>query len=468
LTVPHQNLIMTKLQDFTLFPKDAFLSNRYLKFLESKLGKLYKSIPFEDLASLLPQKTTNVGCPPTFSYAGFFGLMFLKAYTNLSDEKLIDRINTDWAMQFFCGIQLKENQEIKDAGMPSRVRMFIAEHLDIQKFQQVFLNDWSADMDDLGVMLNDATAYESYIKYPTDVKLLWDGVHWVYQTMYAICKELGIKRPRSRFNEQKMKQLAYQKSRKKTHKMTFRRKKALLYLLNKGLGQLKEIQALTREKEMYLKEKHSIRLIYIKEVYRQQKYMFDHHTNIVAHRIVSLFKYYIRPIKRGKENKPVEFGAKAAISQVGGLNLIDKLSFDAFNEAKELKASILKHQQRFQACRQVGIDAIYGTNENRKFMKGKGIFHSLVRKGRASCYEGQEKVLRSELGKQRSTVLEGSFGNEKNHYGLRKIKARTQATEIAWIFFGIMCANAVRISKRRYKKKQKERKKTPKCYLIKI
>jgi len=459
---------MTNLQDFTLFPKDAFLSNRYLKFLETKLGLLYKSLPFNSMADLLPQKRTKAGAPSLFSHEGYFGLMFLKAYLGLSDQKLIERINTDWAMQFFCGIQLKEDQSIKDIGMPSRIRIFLAEHLDIEKFQAVLLKNWTPDMEDLGVMLNDATAYESYIKYPTDVKLLWDCVYWVYHTMHALCKELKVKRPRSRFNEQKIKQLSYQKSRKKTHKMSQKRKKSLLYLLNKGLGQLKDIQTFASEKDMFLKEKNTIRLIYIKEVYRQQKYMFDNKTNIVANRIVSLFKYYIRPIKRGKENKPVEFGAKAAISQVDGINLIDRLSFDAFNEAKELKGSIAKHERRFKACRQVGVDAIYGTNENRRLMKSKGIFHSLVRKGRATTHEKQEKILRSELGKERSTVLEGSFGNEKNHYCLRKIKARTEATEIAWIFFGIMCANAVRIAKRRYNKTQTVKEKVPEQLLISL
>jgi IS5 family transposase len=85
-------------------------------------------------------------------------------------------------------------------------------------------------------------------------------------------------------------------------------------------------------------------------------------------------------------------------------------------------------------------------------MKAKKIFHSLVRKGRASKYEHQEKLLRSQLGKERSTVLEGSFGNEKNHYGLNKVKARTEPTERIWILFGIMTANAVKISKRKAKK----------------
>ena len=414
----------------------------------------------------MPTKTTNVGAPSTFNHEGFFGLMFLKAYLNLSDEKLIDRINTDWALQYFCGIQLSENQEIKDGGMPSRIRIFLAEHLDIEGFQQVLINNWSADMEGLGVMLNDATAFESYIKFPTDVKLLWDSVHWVYTIMHTFCRELKLKRPRSRFNEQKIKQLAYQKCRKKTHKMTQKRKQALLYLLNKGLGQLAEVSAYAREKNLGMKERHAIRLIYIKEVYRQQKYMFDNNTNTVADRIVSLFKYYIRPIKRGKENKAVEFGAKVAMSQVDGIDLIDRLSFNAFNECKELKSSVIKHEQRFGPCRQVGVDAIYGTNENRKWMKSKNIFHSCVPKGRASAHKEQEKILRKELGKERSTVLEGSFGNVKNHYGLAKVKARTEATEIAWIFFGVMCANAVRMAKRRHKKEQREVEKNEKQLLI--
>jgi len=40
--------------------------------------------------------------------------------------------------------------------------------------------------------------------------------------------------------------------------------------------------------------------------------------------------------------------------------------------------------------------------------------------------------------------MEGSFGTEKQHYSLDKIKARTELTEILWIFFGVHTANAVR------------------------
>jgi hypothetical protein len=56
--------------------------------------------------------------------------------------------------------------------------------------------------------------------------------------------------------------------------------------------------------------------------------------------------------------------------------------------------------------------------------------------------------MRSALSVVRSTVLEGSFGNEIAHYLLDKVKAKTQPTEIAWIFFGMLTANASIIANR--------------------
>ncbi|MCB5617421.1 DDE transposase, partial [Erysipelatoclostridium ramosum] len=68
---------------------------------------------------------------------------------------------------------------------------------------------------------------------------------------------------------------------------------------------------------------------------------------------------------------------------------------------------------------------------------------SFVRKGRAAKDEPLRKVLRSELSKERATRLEGSFGTQKQHYSLSRIKARNRKTEILWIFFGIHTANAI-------------------------
>lgn len=93
----------------------------------------------------------------------------------------------------------------------------------------------------------------------------------------------------------------------------------------------------------------------------------------------------------------------------------------------------------------VAADSIYANNANRKFCTKYGISISFVRKGRVAKDEQLRKVLRSELSNERATRLEGSFGTQKQHYSLSRIKARNRKTEILWIFFGIHTANAVQM-----------------------
>jgi hypothetical protein len=183
--------------------------------------------------------------------------------------------------------------------------------------------------------------------------------------------------------------------------------------------------------------------------------MLIHNVKEVADRIVSLPKPYIRPIVRGKENKRVEFGMKVHMMQVDGICIIDQLSFNAFNECKRLKLSTIKHKILFGECNQLGADRIYATNENRRYLTDKKVFTCFPKKGPKS-YTKQEEKLRSAIAKERSTVTEGSFGTQKVSYGLQKIKAKRAETEVVWMFFGVMTANAVKISHRRQTRTKEE------------
>lgn len=440
----------TTKQSASLFESDECYSQRWQIFQQSKLGQLYQAIPFIELSRLLPEKQSNTaGAPSWFDNAGMFGVMFLKSYLGLSDEKLVDRLNTDWELQMFCGRQFVDNQRIKDRNLPSRIRCYIGQNFSLESFQDIVIENWRPYLEDTHCSLFDATAYESYIKFPTDEKLLWDCCVWVFESIFMLSKDLGQKRPRSKYLEQSQKQTAFSKIKKKTYKLKKRRRTSLLYLLNKGIGFLEDIldnHGYCIELKTFLSIKAKLNTVCT--IYNQQEYMHEHPGEYVKDRIVSLFKPYLRPIVRGKENKRVEFGAKLHIYQIDGINIIDKLSFDPFNEAKNLKGCVIKYKMYFGTLHQLGIDNIYGTNENRTYLTGNEIYTCLPRKGKPSKHEEQNKKLRKELGKQRATVLEGSFGNEKNHYGLRKIKARTQQTEVVWILFGIMTANAVKISKK--------------------
>ncbi|WP_238567331.1 hypothetical protein [Jejuia pallidilutea] len=72
------------------------------------------------------------------------------------------------------------------------------------------------------------------------------------------------------------------------------------------------------------------------------------------------------------------------------------------------------------------------------------------RKGKLPKDYKDEKKLKALITKERATRLEGSFGKEKEHYYLKKIKAKTKATEKLWICFGIHTANALEIGRRMY------------------
>ena len=420
------------------------------KFLQTDLGILYQAIPFEDLASKIPppkQSKSGLGRKPWFDVKGGIALQFLKHYLRQSDAMLIERINTDWSMQLFCGIALKAGERILDTNLPSSWRTYLGKHLNTGELQEVFARCWKPFMEDTNIGSQDATCYESSISYPTDAKLLWQCCQSLYDMMQDARRRIKLRKSRCNFEAKRILFLDYQKRRKKSKRMERKLRKSLLKFLLRLLKQEKEL----REKyNIALSNTKSKRLQTIVKIYQQQHQKAYGSADLkIEGRIVSLNKPYIRPIIRGKEVKPVEFGAKVNKLQVDGISFIEYLSFDAFNEGVRYKEGIYLQRKLFGKCTHHSADAIYATNKNRKYATQQGIQTNFVPKGKQKHeYLEQAKAMRSLLNKERSTVLEGSFGNEKNHYLLQKVKARNKNTEICWIFFGIMTANSSIIAKR--------------------
>ena len=187
-------------------------------------------------------------------------------------------------------------------------------------------------------------------------------------------------------------------------------------------------------------------------MYRQQKNHFRNNDirESIPNRIVSLSKPHLRPIVRGKEVKSVEFGAKVNNILVDGISFIEKLSFNAFNEGTRLVHCLKMHKKLFGVeAKKVGGDTGYAGTENRDYCKANGIQTSFVKRGRPFGEKKKEKdLVRKELARVRATAMEGSFGTQKEHYDLRRAKARTKRTEILCIFFGIHTANVVQLADR--------------------
>jgi len=417
------------------------------KFLSSELGRIYQAIPWKDLSKLFIKNTyERRGKDSTFTIQGKLALMFLKSYLGCSDKQLMERLTTDYALQFFCQRYFRVDEKLPGYKIISDIRCELAGRLKVKDAQLVLAKAWAPYMKDTHAQLQDATCYETHMRYPTDVKLLWECSEWTYGQISRMCKVLGCRMPRSRFSEQKDKYLAYQRNRKKSYKKRRKRVRSLLYLADKLNGQLEELEQMLPV-GVTMPGKYYQRREVIKQVLVQQTRLFEKGERSKG-MIVSIDKSYIRPIVRGKETKRVEFGAKVNKIQIDGISFIEHLSFEAFHEGNRLKYAVWLHRDLFGKCTHLAGDQIYATNVNRTYCTQEKITTSFVRKGKPSKDEAERQQIRSILSKERATRLEGSFGTEKNHYGLQRIAARTKKTEILWIFFGIHTANSVEIAKR--------------------
>ena len=97
--------------------------------------------------------------------------------------------------------------------------------------------------------------------------------------------------------------------------------------------------------------------------------------------------------------------------------------------------------------------------KNRKFCTDKGIVICFARKSSKPKDENADfHTTRRIIGNLRATVMEGSFGNQKLHYGVGRIAARNQFSEALLLFFGINMANAATLAAREFAKEEAKEK----------
>ena len=436
------------------FTEYDFYKNYEESFKKSELGRIYSVLPLREMAVRFglrdPHPHRKAGRKSHFSPEGKVALMFLKAYSGLSAPKLMEQLNANIHYQLFCGIRICPGNPLTNYKLIDDIALDLSSRLKIQNQQEALAEAWKPYMKNLDALYTDATCYETAMRYPTDVKLLWECIEKAYPMMCGASRELGVRRMRTKYLDVSRDNMAYVKQRRHTQKRTRRMIHRLLELLGKILA---ELRRLGRENPCagLFSESQLAEMETITKIYRQQR---NHHESgnakeSIPNRIVSINKPYVRPIVRGKEIKKVEFGAKCNNIQVDGISFIEKLSFNAFNEGIRLVHCVKLAEKLFgEKITRLGGDCSYSGNENRSFCSGRGIETSFSQKGRKRESTASVSTIKKELARVRATAMEGSFGTQKEHYGLKRINGRIKKTEILIIFFGIHTANAVQLSKR--------------------
>jgi len=250
------------------------------------------------------------------------------------------------------------------------------------------------------------------------------------------------KKPRTYREKARKAYLGIVKRRRPGGKVLRRGKKQQLQYLRRNLGYLQRLLDCWPEGTRLPLPRWLLRRYWvIQHVYEQQWEMYRNKSRRCDHRIVSISQPYVRPIVRGKLDKPVEFGAKLSVSLSDeGLARVDHLRWDAFHEGGDLRSQVEAYRQRYGAYPEAVLaDTIYGTRDNRGYLKGLRIRFAGKPLGRPKKVTDANQAELKQLKAQRRQEylqripIEGKFGQGKNGYRLNYIRAKRADTSSAWI-----------------------------------
>ena len=201
---------------FPIFQKNY--SSYFSSFKVTRLGKIYQAIPWVNMVKSFGLVDQAKGPRSLFSPRGKIALMFLKHYAGCSDEKLIEQLNANIHYQLFCDILIPPDKPIKNFKIVSEIRCQLARRLNIEELQKVLADYWKGYCSNKNSIVCDATCYETYMRYPTDVKLLYECIIWNYDQLKYLSQLNSKKTPRTKIGKWKRRYISYSKSRRPSRK----------------------------------------------------------------------------------------------------------------------------------------------------------------------------------------------------------------------------------------------------------
>lgn len=272
----------------------------------------------------------------------------------------------------------------------------------------------------------------------------------VIDKLYKTQKSKLKAKPRTYRKQARKDYLLVAKSKKVSKKKRIKALKKQLRYLKRNLSYIDELIELGASLTLLKKSDYKLLLV-VQEVYRQQLWMLENKANRIDNRIVSLTQPYVRPIVRGKARQGTEFGAKIAASSYNGFVFLDRISWDNFNESKDLIAQVeafKSHTGYYPES--VHVDRIYRTRENRNWCKERGIRISGSRLGRPPKNISFAEKKQAQIDEKIRNGIEGKFGQGKRRFGLNLIMTKLLNTSETAIALTFLVMNLNKLLKRRY------------------
>jgi IS5 family transposase len=421
---------------------------------ENRWIKRAETIPWMEIeeryAALFP---SNTGMPAKPLQVALGSLIIQKQY-DYSDRELVEQIRENPYYQYFIGLP---GYQDKAPYVPSLLVEFRKRLTDdiLAEINEMIAeyntpddpsgpSAGSDDGDDgpgetRGTLILDATCAPQQISYPQDVNLLNEARENLESIIDDICYEFNYYKPRMYRQNARNDYLALAKCRKRSAKKIRKAIKKQLQYVKRDLG---HIDLLMEQDDIRFTDRQLQRINIIRELFRQQEYMYRSNTHSVKDRIVSISQPYIRPIVRGKAKSPTEFGAKLDMSiDETGFARLERLSFDAYNESDVLIETIENYRQRTgHYPERVLVDQIYRNRSNRAYCRENGIRISGPALGRPRQLSKEEK-LQSYIDNTDRIEVERGFSLAKRCYGMGLIRTKLDTTTRSSIALSILAMN---------------------------
>ncbi len=374
------------------------------------------------------------------------GALIIRQRMKCSDMWTVKHVSENPYLQYFIGMkEYSYNCPFGASTMVDFRKRFseadIAEILEMTIPKPEDNNDMDdGELPNEGTLIMDATCCPADVAYPQDINLLNETREKLEETIDEICASAGLAKPRTYRRQARKEYLRFAKNRKRTVKQTKSAIRKQLGYIKRDMGYI--VRFVKNGIRLTPKQQELMNLL--TTVYEQQRIMFENGTHSIPDRIVSLSQPWIRPIVRGKAKAKTEFGAKLHLSVVDGYARIERLSFDAFNEAEDFWGAVERYRERYARYpARILVDKLYRNRQTLAFCKEHGIRMTGPALGRPpKNAEISEQAKRQEYEDicDRNAV-EGAFGTGKTAYGLGRIFAHRKDTSFCTIGIALLCMN---------------------------
>ena len=265
---------------------------------ENRWVKKAAAIPWNEIeekyAALFPGKK---GMPAKPLRTALGSLLIQKQY-GYSDRELVEQIRENPYYQFFIGLPGYQDEEPFVPSLLVEFRKRLTDDI-LGDINEMIIDyntpddtppaggNGSEGSDDAptenkGTLILDATCAPQQISYPQDINLLNEARENLESLIDDICSRFNYYKPRMYRKNARKDYLSLAKCRKRTAKKIRKAIKKQLQYVNRDIGY---VDTFLEQEDVFLKPKQAERLAVIRELVKQQQYMYDNKVHSVKDRI---------------------------------------------------------------------------------------------------------------------------------------------------------------------------------------